>query len=113
MTDVKASELNLTDATYTKVKDGVYLIHTSIKFDTGAIYGTVTGVLNTDGTMSIKPDVYDFDFKNPFNANTFKEFGRLVVRDLLTVVGAGVNWIGTPYRIEFTGSIPAPKGLPK
>jgi len=113
VTDVKASELNVTDATYTKVKDGVYLIHTSIKFDTGAIYGTVVGDLNADGTMSIRPDTYDFDQKNPLKANTLKEFVRLVVRDVLTAVGAGVNGFGTPYRIEFTGSIPAPKGLPK
>jgi hypothetical protein len=113
VTDVKASELNLTDATYTKNPDGSYLIHTSIKFDTGAIYGTVTGVLNAGGTMSIRPDTYDFDQKNPFKANTLKELGRLVVRDVLTAVGAGVNGFGTPYRIEFTGSIPAPKGSPK
>jgi hypothetical protein len=113
VTDVKANELNLTDATYTKVKDGAYLIHTSIKFDTGAIYGTVIGDLSADGTMSIRPDTYDFDQKNPFKANTLKEFGRLIVRDVLTAVGAGVNGFGTPYRIEFTGSIPAPKGLPR
>jgi len=100
VTDVKASELNVTDATYTKVKDGVYLIHTSIKFDTGAIYGTVVGDLNADGTMSIRPDTYDFDQKNPLKANNLKEFVRLAVRDVLTAVGAGVNGFGTPYRIE-------------
>jgi hypothetical protein len=113
VTDVKASEINLTDATYTKNSNGTYQIHTSIKFDTGAIYGTVTGVLNADGTMSIKPDIYDFDLKNPFIAQTPQEFGRLILRDGLTAIGAGINGIGTPYRIEFSGSIPAPKELPK
>jgi hypothetical protein len=111
VTDVKASELNLAGATYTKNADGSYQIHTSIKYDTGAVYGTVTGVLNPNGTMSIRPDTYDFDQKNPFRANTLKEFGRLVVRDVLTAVGAGVNGFGKPYRIEFTGSVPAPQGL--
>ena len=113
MTDVKASELNLTDATYTKNPSGTYQIHTSIKTDTGAIYGTVTGVLNVDGTMSIRPDTYDFDQKNPFKARTPQEFGRVILRDGLTAIGAGINGVGTPYRIEFSGSIPAPKGLPK
>lgn len=113
VTDVKASELNLTDATYTKNPSGTYQIHTSIKTDTGAIYGTVTGVLNVDGTMSIRPDTYDFDQKNPFKARTPQEFGRVILRDGLTAIGAGINGVGTPYRIEFSGSIPAPKGLPK
>lgn len=108
-----ANELNLTDATYTKNPNGTYQIHTSIKYDTGAIYGTVTGVLNADGTMGIKPDVYDFDQMNPFKASTVKEFGRMIVRDTLTAIGAGINGFSTPYRIEFTGSIPAPSNLPK
>lgn len=113
VTDVKASELNLTDATYTKNPDGSYQVHTSIKFDTGAIYGTVTGALNADGTMSIKPDIYDFDQKNPFRERTPQGFGRVVLRDALTAIGAVVNGPGVPYRIEFTGTIPAPKELLK
>jgi large exoprotein involved in heme utilization and adhesion len=56
ITDVNASELNLKGATFTKISDGVYLVHTSLAYDTGAIYGTVTGFLNPDGTMSFKPD---------------------------------------------------------
>ena len=111
--DVNASELNLTDATYTKNPNGTYQIHTSISFDTGAIYGTVTGALNPDGTLSIRPDVYDFDQKNPLNAQTSGEFWRITFRDGLTALGAAMNGVGTPFRIEFSGSIPAPKELPK
>ena len=113
VTDVKASELNLRDASFARNPDGSYQIHTSIKFDTGAIYGTVTGVLNVDGTMSIRPDTYNFDLKNPFKAGTSQEFVRVLLRDGLTLVGAGINGVGKPYRIEFSGSIPAPRDLPK
>jgi hypothetical protein len=109
VTGVKASELNLTDATFTKNPSGTYQIHTSIRYDTGAIYGTVTGVLNADGTMRILPDVYDFDFKNPIAVS---DGWRLLLRDVLTGVGLSINgWGGTPYRIEFTGSIKVPKSL--
>ncbi|MNQ42046.1 hypothetical protein D3C85_557410 [compost metagenome] len=111
VTDVKASELNLKDATYTKNANGTYQIHTSLKYDTGAIYGTVTGVLNVDGTMSIKPDVYNFDQKNPLAASTIGEFGRIMVRNAATASGAAINGFGTPYRIEFTGTVPAPRDL--
>jgi hypothetical protein len=69
-------------------------------------------ILSNNGASS-KSGAIHFDQKNPLKANTLKEFVRLVVRDVLTAVGAGVNGFGTPYRIEFTGSIPAPKGLPK
>lgn len=113
VTDVDASELNLRDATYTKNADGSYQVHTSIKFDTGAIYGTVTGIVNSDGTMSFRPDTYNFDMKSPFNANTMQEVQRLVLRDALTAAGLAINGKGTPYNIEFSGSIPTPKGLPK
>ncbi len=109
---MKASELNLTDATYLKNHDGSYQIHTSLKFDTGAIYGTVTGVLNTDGTMTIKPDYYNFDFKNPFTAPSGDGL-RVIVRDAATALGIVINSVGTPYKIQFTGSIPAPKSLPR
>lgn len=102
VTDVKASELNLKDATYTKNPSGTYQIHTSIKYDTGAIYGTVTGILNTDGTMSIKPDIYDFDIKWSQGAS---------FRNVATLIGAAVNGIGTPYKIQFTGTVPIPREL--
>lgn len=108
-----ASELNLTDAVFVKKGDGLYQIHTSLKFDTGAIYGTVTGVLNPDGTMSIKPDLYNFDFKNPLNEGS-SEVVRTVIRDIATVAGLVINGpLGTPFQIEFTGTIPVPKGLLK
>ncbi len=112
VTDVKASELNLTNATYAKNADGTYQIHTSLAFDTGAIYGTVTGVLNIDGTMSIKPDTYNFDFKNPWKAPAGDGW-RVFVRDVATGIGLGINGFGTAYRIGFTGTIPAPKDLPR
>ncbi|MBS0328414.1 MAG: RHS repeat protein [Proteobacteria bacterium] len=112
VTDVQASELNLSGATYAKNADGTYQIHTSLKFDTGAIYGTVTGVLNTDGTMNIKPDTYNFDFKNPWKAPVGDGW-RVFVRDVATGIGLGINGFGTAYRIEFTGTIPAPKDLPR
>lgn len=108
VTGVQASELNLADATYTKNRDGSYLVHTSIKVDAGAIYGTVTGDVSSDGMMTIRPDTYNFDIKNPFKAGTVGEFGRLLLRNDLNVAGLVVNGIGTPYRIEFTGAIPAP-----
>jgi hypothetical protein len=111
VTDVNASELNLTDATYTKNANGTYQIHTSLKFDTGAIYGTVTAVLNGDGTMSIKPDTYNFDGKNPFKADSVMEFSRLVKRDILTGVGLAINGKGSSYIIEFTGSVPVPEAI--
>ena len=63
--------------------------------------------------LALAVDVSKKDSVDAMVAATLKEFGRLVVRDVLTAVGAGVNGFGTPYRIEFTGSIPAPKGLPK
>ena len=113
VTDVKASELNLTDATYVKNADGSYQIHTSIKTMTGAVYGTVTGILDVNGTMSIKPDYYNFDMKNPLNGGTLQEAGRLIVRDALTLAGHAINGPGTAYRIEFSGAIPAPKNLPR
>ncbi len=113
VTDVKASELNLTDATYVKNADGSYQIHTSIKTMTGAVYGTVTGILDVNGTMSIKPDYYNFDMKNPLNRGTLQEAGRLIVRDALTLAGHAINGPGTAYRIEFSGAIPAPKNLPR
>ena len=113
VTGVNANELNLTDATYTKNGDGTIQIHTSLKFDTGAIYGTVTGVFNSDGSMSIKPDTYNFDLKNPLKANSMEDAGRLFLRNTATGIGLAVNGYGVKYEIQFTGSIPAPKELPK
>jgi filamentous hemagglutinin len=115
VTGVDASELDLTNATFIKNKDGTYQIHTSMTaLGTWAIYGTVTGVLNPDGTMSIKPDLYNFDFKNPLDADSLQDFGRLIKRDAATTVGFVINGpLGTPFQIEFTGTIPAPEGLPK
>lgn len=110
VTGVKASELNLKDATYTKNDDGTYQIHTSLSFDTGAIYGTVTGVLNSDGTMRILPDLYDFDFK-PLSPNS--DNSRLIKRNIYTAFGLIINGVGKPYVIEIIGTIPAPKNLPK
>ena len=113
VTGVDASELNLTNATYERNRGGTYQIHTSLQFDTGAMYGTVTGFLNPDGIMSIKPDTYNFDWKNPLNANSMSEFGRLVLRNTATGIGLVINGYGMEYQIQFTGSIPAPKGLPR
>ena len=113
VTGVNANELNLTDATYTKNSDGTIQIHTSLKFDTGAIYGTVTGFFNSDGSMSIKPDTYNFDLKNPLKANSMEDAGRLFLRNTATGIGLAVNGYGVKYEIQFTGSIPAPKELPK
>ena len=113
VTGVDAGELNLTNAIYEKNRDGTYQIHTSLQFDTGAIYGTVTGVFNPDGTMSIKPDTYNFDWKNPLNSNSMNELGRLFLRNTATGIGLAINGYGMKYQIQFTGSIPVPTGLPK
>lgn len=114
VTGVVASELNLRGATYTKNEDGSYQIHTNIRLETGVIYGTVTADLNVNGTLSIRPDYYNFDFKNPANANSWSEAWRLIKRDFFTGAGAVVNgYGGKPYNIEFTGTIPAPPGLPR
>ena len=99
VTDVDVSELNLKDATYAKNPNGSYLIHTSQKYDTGVTYGTVTAILNSDGTMSLKPDSYNFDFKNPFSASTVNEVSRLIIRDAATAAGLIINGPGTGYRL--------------
>ena len=113
VTGVNANELNLNDATYTRNSDGTVQIHTSLKFDTGAIYGTVTGIFNADGSMSIKPDTYNFDMKNPLKASSIEDAGRLFLRNTATGIGLAINGYGTKYEIQFIGSIPAPKGVPK
>jgi len=111
VTDVNASELNLTDATYSMNPDGSFAIHTSLKFDTGAIYGTVTGYLNADGTLSIRPDYYNFERQDPDLAPTAVERSRIIERNRATALGRVVNGRGTPYEIRFSGSIPAPDQL--
>jgi hypothetical protein len=63
--------------------------------------------------MSIKPDIYNFDMKNPLKANSMDEFGRLFLRNTATGIGLALNGYGMKYEIQFTGSIPAPKELPK
>jgi hypothetical protein len=113
ITDVDASELNLKGATFTKVSDGVYLVHTSLAYDTGAIYGTVTGFLNLDGTMSFKPDTYNFDLKGYSDVNSMAAVFARTQRNALTAAGLLVNGVGDSYNIYFKGSIPAPVSLPK
>jgi len=113
VTDVNVSELNLKDATFKKNNDGTYQIHTSLKFDTGAIYGTVTGFLNPDGTLSIKPDTYNFDMKYLFKDDSIVSARDALLRDVLTGIGLVINGYGKEYEIKFTGSIPLPKGFPK
>ena len=113
VTDVQASELNLTDATFVKTGEDKYLVSTSLKFDTGAIYGTVTGYLNPDGTMRFAPDSYNFDIKGYGDSTTLAHaFGR-TGRNLATAAGLVINGAGQQYLINFTGAIPAPKNLPK
>ena len=63
--------------------------------------------------MSIKPDTYNFYLKNPLKANSMEDAGRLFLRNTATGIGLAVNGYGVKYEIQFTGSIPAPKGLPK
>jgi RHS repeat-associated protein len=113
VTGVHASEIDLDGATYTKKSNGRYLVHTSLSTETGLIYGTVTGVVNKDGTrMSFKQDTYDFDIKDPFKDPG--QASRVIKRNVFTVIGLGINGImGSPYTIEFTGSIPTPKDLPR
>jgi hypothetical protein len=65
-----------------------------------------------DGTLSIKPDTYNFDMKNPFK-DSDDSFQRVMDRNFKTIIGLGINGFGNKYDIQFTGSIPAPKGLPK
>lgn len=113
ITDVNASELNLKGATFTKISDGVYLVHTSLAYDTGAIYGTVTGFLNPDGTMSFKPDTYNFDLKGYSDVNSMASVVARTQRNVLTGTGLLVNGVGDSYNIYFKGSIPAPANLPK
>ena len=63
--------------------------------------------------MSIKPDTYNFDWKNPLKANSMDEAGRLFLRNTATGIGLTLNGYGIKYEIQFTGSIPAPKELKK
>ncbi|MBZ4185830.1 RHS repeat-associated core domain-containing protein, partial [Thermomonas sp. RSS23] len=107
---VGAKQLNLKGATYRKNPDGSYLIHTPLRYDTGAIYGTVTAVSNPDGSIRFLADTYNFDFKNPFGVAAEGERMRLLSRDIFNGIGILINGPGMGYRIDIEGNAPLPGG---
>jgi hypothetical protein len=88
--------------------------NTSLEFDTSAIYGTVIADLTVNGTLSLRPDYYNFGSKNPLTAGGLSEAWRLLKRDIYTGAGLIVNSRGgRPFTIELIGTIPAPPDLPR
>ncbi|MEW6775629.1 MAG: hypothetical protein AB1405_05015 [Bdellovibrionota bacterium] len=69
----------------------------------GYVYGTVTARLNENGTISIKPDKYNFDIKR---WQFFPLEEQTVTRNIATIGAALLHGGGTPFDIEFVGEIP-------
>lgn len=104
VSDVSANEINLSGASYIATKTpNVFQVNLSPTTDSYYIYGTVTGVLDSNGNMSFRPDTYNFDYKNPAG-QTVSEMSRLVARNAGTYLGHVYNGSGTPYQINFSGS---------
>jgi hypothetical protein len=105
ITDVGANEINLAGAGYF-AKDAPNEFQVDLSPATGSyrIYGTVTGVLDSNGNMSFRQDTYNFDIKNPALGRNTKESGRIVLRNAGTIAARVYNGSGTPYQIHFSGS---------
>ena len=82
----------------------MFLVNLSPATGSFYIYGTVTGVLDSNGSMGFRPDTYNFDYKNPaVGTNIGKSIG-IVVRNAGTFAGRVYNGSGTQYQINFSGS---------
>jgi hypothetical protein len=105
ITDVGANEINLKGAGYIATSTpNVFQVNLSSATSSFYIYGTVTGVLDTNGSMSFRPDTYNFDYKNPALGQNAGESARLVLRNAGTLLGNAYSGYGTPYQINFSGS---------
>lgn len=71
-----------------------------MKYESWAIYGTVSGKVGPDGMFTLNPDTYDFDIKPGIS-----------FRNAATAVGAVINGSGTKFDIKFTGSVKAPQSV--
>ena len=105
ITDVGANEINLTGAGYIATNTpNVFQVNLNPATDSFYIYGTVTGVIDSNGNMSFRQDTYNFDYKNVALGRSAGESGRLVLRNAGTFAGRVYNGSGTPYQINFSGS---------
>ncbi|GEM_PF-3688073 len=105
ITYVGANEINLAGAGYIATRTpNVFQVNLSPATDSYYIYGTVTGVLDSNGNMSFRPDTYNFDYKDPALGQNAAESSRIVVRNAGTFVGRVYNGSGVQYQINFSGS---------
>lgn len=105
VTDVGASEIDLAGAGYIATKTpNVFQVNLSPSTDSYYVYGTVTGVLDANGKISLRSDTYNFDYKDPALGQTAGEGARIVVRNAGTFAGRVYNGSGVGYGIHFSGS---------
>jgi DNA helicase HerA-like ATPase len=62
------------------------------------VYGTITLEMNEDGTVSARPDWYDFDIHYDYS---LKEN----IRNAMTIVDEAVSDAGNKFRIFFDGKV--------
>lgn len=110
VTDVDANEIDLKGAGFIGGRTkGLFQVNLSPATDSYYKYGTVTGRLNSDNTMSFNKDTYDFDYKNLRFGQNSEERNRLLFRNIGTALGRVYNGSGTPYDIHFSGSQALPQ----
>ena len=103
---VGSNEVDLTGAGFISRKGVPNEFQVNLDFSsrTHHIYGTLTGTLNPDGSMSFGTDTYNFDLKSPQSDSTASEALRVIGRNAGTVAGHVVNGVGAKFDIQFTGS---------
>ena len=110
ITDVGAHEIDLSGAGYIATRTpNVFQVNLSPTTGSYYIYGTVTGILDSNGNMSFRADTYNFDYKDPALGQTAGESTRIVARNVGTFAGRVYNGSGTQYQINFSGSQALPQ----
>ena len=62
-------------------------------------HGTITLVMNKDGTVSATDDLYNFDRKKPYFSS------QHVKRNFMNEVDIALSGPGTPFYVKFSGSV--------
>lgn len=79
-----------------------------MQFESGPIYGTISGRIGENGLFTLNPDTYDFDVKE-LQGRSFSGDMAIVKRNFLNAISATIHGDGTPFQIKFTGSVKAPQ----